>query len=267
MLVPVRAARRPPQHRAAVARQRFGVQHGGRQLVRVVEAPHGETVADQADHSQQDRAHEDESQHAAQHDLQLSHRLGHHGVQRAVADVARQAQCAEDQREEHREVDREVQHHLDVELGRMPAVALDEQGGEKDQHHEHYEDHHHPAAKRLADRQPRQGENPAERRAGDVRGNPRRGRPASPRAPQGPSHDHQHQPTTGVDHARQADHYSQPRVQRAGRPLAAQQGREELEQGAGNDASQPIPRDLRRTQGHNRQHRRRDRTEKAPQPQ
>ncbi len=194
VLVPVRPARRAPPQRAATrstgypAGQRFDVlQHAGRQLVGVIEAPHGEAIADHADAEQQERAHEDESQHASQHDLDLPHRLGHHGVQRAVADIGRQAQRAEDQRKEHRQVDREVQHHLDIELARVQAVFVDEQGGEEDQDHEHHEDHHHAAAERLADRQPRQGEDAAGRDAGNVDGNLGHGPAALPRARQGPT--------------------------------------------------------------------------------
>ena len=129
--------------------------------MRVIEAAHGESIADQADAEEQYRAHEDKSQHPPQHDLDLPHRLGHYGVQRAVTDVGGQAQRAEDQRKEHRQIDREIQHHLDIELTRMQAVLLDEQGGEEDQDHEHDEDHHHAATERIADRQPRQREDAA----------------------------------------------------------------------------------------------------------
>ena len=90
--------------------------------------------------------------------------------------VRRQAQRAEKKGEQQRQVASAVQHDVQVQPRRIAAGRVEKPAGEEEDDHKHGENHDHPPAHRLFDRQPGQ----REQRAAATSSASRR---ASPQAP------------------------------------------------------------------------------------
>ena len=125
-------------------------------VVRVVERPHDEDVAAHAHDRQQHRADDREAEDAAQHDLAGPHRLGDDRVDRLRFEVVRQAERAEQQRDQQHQVGRRREHEAEIQLRRLLVSVFEKPAGEQQDQQEHRQRHDHAAAQRFLDRQPGQ---------------------------------------------------------------------------------------------------------------
>ena len=85
---------------------------------------HTKTALNSAHDRQQHRADDREAEDAAEHDVAGAHRLGDDRVNRLRFEIVRQAERADQQRDQQHEVGRRRQHEAEEQLARLAVAGL-----------------------------------------------------------------------------------------------------------------------------------------------